>query len=56
MPSPEEVTTYLAAHSLESAIETAVNDAVLKQVKIRCGMWLRSCSKSRRLQSAPSQA
>lgn len=33
VPSPEEVTTYLAAHSLESAIETAVNDAVLKQVK-----------------------
>ena len=33
VPSPEEVTAYLAAHSLEAAIETAVNDAVLKKVK-----------------------
>jgi hypothetical protein len=30
------VNTYLAAHSLESTIEEAVNDAVLKQVKVRC--------------------
>ena len=34
VPSPEEVTVYLAAHSLESTIEEAVNDAVLKQVKV----------------------
>jgi len=30
------VNTYLAAHSLESTIEEAVNDAVLKQVKNPC--------------------
>jgi hypothetical protein len=36
VPSPQEVTTYLAAHSLEAAIEEAVNDAVLKQVKNPC--------------------
>ena len=33
VPSPEDVTAYLAAHSLETVIEDAVNDAVLKQVK-----------------------
>ena len=33
LPSSEEVTNYLAAHKLESVIEDAVNDAVLKQVK-----------------------
>ena len=33
VPAPEQVTQYLAAHSLEAAIEAAVNDAVLKQVK-----------------------
>ena len=32
VPTPEEVTVYLAAHSLEATIEEAVNDAVLKQV------------------------
>ena len=32
VPSPEAVTAYLAAHSLENVIEEAVNDAVLKQV------------------------
>ena len=34
MPSSEEVTAYLAAHKLEPVIEDAVNDAVLKQVKV----------------------
>ena len=34
VPTPEQVTAYLAAHSLESTIEEAVNDAVLKQVKV----------------------
>ena len=34
VPSSEEVTTYLAAHKLEPVIEDAVNDAVLKQVKV----------------------
>jgi hypothetical protein len=33
VPSSEDVTTYLNAHSLEQVIEEAVNDAVLKQVK-----------------------
>ena len=33
VPSPDDVTAYLTAHSLEAAIESAVNDAVLKQVK-----------------------
>jgi len=33
VPKPEEVTAYLAAHQIESVIEEAVNDAVLKQVK-----------------------
>jgi hypothetical protein len=33
VPSSEEVTSYLAAHSLEAVIEEAVNDAVLKQVR-----------------------
>lgn len=36
VPTPEQVTAYLAAHSLETAIEEAVNDAVLKQVKNPC--------------------
>ena len=36
VPSSEEVTSYLATHKLEPAIEDAVNDAVLKQVKVRC--------------------
>jgi predicted RNA polymerase sigma factor len=35
VPSSEEVTAYLAAHKLEPVIEDAVNDAVLKQVKVR---------------------
>ena len=34
VPTPEQVTVYLAAHALESTIEEAVNDAVLKQVKV----------------------
>ena len=34
VPTPDQVNTYLAAHSLESIIEEAVNDAVLKQVKV----------------------
>lgn len=34
VPTPEQVTVYLAAHSLEATIEEAVNDAVLKQVKV----------------------
>jgi len=33
IPKPEDVTAYLAQHQLESVIEEAVNDAVLKQVK-----------------------
>ena len=33
VPTTEEVNAYLAAHKLESTIEEAVNDAVLKQVK-----------------------
>jgi len=33
VPKPEEVTAYLAQYQLESVIEEAVNDAVLKQVK-----------------------
>ena len=37
VPSSEEVTNYLAAHKLEPVIEDAVNDAVLKQVKVSCG-------------------
>jgi len=36
VPTPDEVTSYLTAHSLESTIEEAVNDAVLKQVKNPC--------------------
>jgi len=36
VPTPEQVSEYLAAHKLESAIEEAVNDAVLKQVKSPC--------------------
>lgn len=36
VPTPEQVNLYLAAHSLESTIEEAVNDAVLKQVKNPC--------------------
>ena len=36
VPTPEQVTAYLAAHSLEATIEDAVNDAVLKQVKVSC--------------------
>ena len=35
VPTSEEVTAYLAAHKLEPVIEDAVNDAVLKQVKVR---------------------
>ena len=42
-PAPVQVTVYLAAHSLESTIEEAVNDAVLKQVKVCC-----SCHTSKR--------
>lgn len=33
IPKPEDVTAYLAQYQLESVIEEAVNDAVLKQVK-----------------------
>lgn len=33
IPKPEDVTAYLAQHQIESVIEEAVNDAVLKQVK-----------------------
>lgn len=47
VPSSEEVTAYLAAHKLEPVIEDAVNDAVLKQVKVsvisgstRAAQWL----------------
>lgn len=35
IPAPEEVSAYLALHQIESVIEEAVNDAVLKQVKVR---------------------
>ena len=35
VPTPEQVTVYLTAHKLETSIEEAVNDAVLKQVKVR---------------------
>ena len=35
VPTSEDVTAYLAAHKLEPVIEDAVNDAVLKQVKVR---------------------
>ena len=35
VPSSEQVTAYLAAHKLEPVIEDAVNDAVLKQVKVK---------------------
>ena len=34
VPTPEQVTVYLTAHKLETAIEEAVNDAVLKQVRV----------------------
>ena len=34
IPKPEDVTAYLAQYQLESVIEEAVNDAVLKQVKV----------------------
>jgi len=33
IPKPEDVTAYLAQYQIESVIEEAVNDAVLKQVK-----------------------
>jgi len=36
VPTPDEVNVYLAAHQLESIVEEAVNDAVLKQVKDPC--------------------
>ena len=39
IPKPEDVTAYLAQHQLESVIEEAVNDAVLKQVKVRAHPW-----------------
>ena len=38
IPTPEQVNTYLSSHGLETAIEEAVNDAVLKQVKVRAAM------------------
>ena len=36
IPKPEDVMEYLSQYKLESVIEEAVNDAVLKQVKVRC--------------------
>ena len=35
IPKPEDVMEYLSQYKLESVIEEAVNDAVLKQVKVR---------------------
>ena len=34
MPSTDQVQAYLAAYQIESVVEEAVNDAVLKQVKV----------------------
>ena len=34
-PTADEVDAYLAAFQLESVVDEAVNDAVLKQAKVR---------------------
>ena len=34
IPKPDDVKAYLAQYQIESVIEEAVNDAVLKQVKV----------------------
>ena len=34
IPSTDQVLAYLAAYEIESVVEEAVNDAVLKQVKV----------------------
>ena len=37
IPTTDQVQAYLAAYQIESVVEEAVNDAVLKQVKVSCG-------------------
>ena len=47
IPSTETVQAYLAAYQIESVVEEAVNDAVLKQVKVRLGpppLWPNLCA------------
>ena len=36
MPNADAVDAYLCYHALEAVVDEAVNDAVLKQVTVRC--------------------
>ena len=44
IPSTETVQAYLVAYQIESVVEGAVNDAVLKQVKVRVSPRLLSAT------------